>query len=74
VKVNINGNFFSDEGIVEVKKILKDGKKSLNVLGPLDENDPEGERNEEEEEDDKDDNDELDSKLQNLKVEQDSYL
>jgi hypothetical protein len=32
------------------------------------------ERNEEEEEDDKDDNDELDSKLQNLKVEQDSYL
>jgi Ran GTPase-activating protein 1 len=42
VKVNINGNFISDEGIGEVKKILKDGKKSLNVLGPLDENDPEG--------------------------------
>ncbi|GJM90752.1 hypothetical protein PR202_ga07061 [Eleusine coracana subsp. coracana] len=71
VKLNINGNFISDEGIDEVKRILKDGKNSLDVLGPLDENEPEGEPDDEEEEEDEDaedDSDELDSKLQNLKV------
>jgi Ran GTPase-activating protein 1 len=74
VKLNINGNFISDEGIDEVKKILKDGNNSLDVLGPLDENDPEGdpdEQYEEDEEDVEDGNGELDSKLDNLKVEQD---
>jgi Ran GTPase-activating protein 1 len=71
VKLNMNGNFISDEGIDEIKKILKDGKNSVDVLGLLDENDPEGEPVEEEEENTEDNNGELDSKLQNLKVEQD---
>uniref|UniRef100_K3Z567 WPP domain-containing protein n=1 Tax=Setaria italica TaxID=4555 RepID=K3Z567_SETIT len=76
VQLNMNGNFISDEGIDEVKDILKAGKNSLDVLGSLDENDPEGEPDDDEEDDDedaKDDDDEdgLDSKLQNVKVEQD---
>ncbi|XP_062209498.1 RAN GTPase-activating protein 1-like [Phragmites australis] len=74
VQLNINGNFISDEGIDEVKEILKDGKNSLDVLGPLDENEPEGDPEdgaEEEDEDAEDDDGGLDSKLQNLKVEQD---
>ncbi|KAL6614598.1 hypothetical protein ACP70R_036868 [Stipagrostis hirtigluma subsp. patula] len=75
VQLNINGNFISDEGIVEVNKILKAGKNSQNVLGPLDENDPEGEPDADEDEEDEDvdaeDDSGLDSKLQNLKVEQD---
>lgn len=70
--LNIDSNAISEEGIDEVKEILKSGNKSENVLGPLDENDPEGEGEEEEveEEDDVDDGvdeeDEVDSKLQNL--------
>ncbi|CAD6250249.1 unnamed protein product [Miscanthus lutarioriparius] len=72
VQLNINGNFISDEGIDEVKEILKAGKKSLDVLGSLDENEPDGEPDDEEEEEDAEDNeDELDSKLQSVKVEQD---
>jgi Ran GTPase-activating protein 1 len=76
VQLNINGNFISDEGIDEVKDILKAGKNSLDVLGSLDENDPEGDPDDDDEEDDedaKDDDDEdgLDSKLQNVQVEQD---
>ncbi|TVU19344.1 hypothetical protein EJB05_35488, partial [Eragrostis curvula] len=72
VKLNMNGNFISDEGIDEVKKILKDGKNSVDVLGPLDENEPEGDPDEEEEEEDAEDDDgELGSKLHNLKTEQD---
>ncbi|XP_066363333.1 RAN GTPase-activating protein 2-like [Miscanthus floridulus] len=75
VQLNINGNFISDEGIDEVKEILKAGKKSLDVLGSLDENDPDGEPDdgddEEEDEDAEDNEDELDSKLQSVKVEQD---
>uniref|UniRef100_A0A1D1ZB37 RAN GTPase-activating protein 1 n=1 Tax=Anthurium amnicola TaxID=1678845 RepID=A0A1D1ZB37_9ARAE len=47
--LNINGNAISEEGIDEVKEILKSGKNSLGVLGPLDENDAEGEGEEEEE-------------------------
>jgi len=58
-----------------VKEILKAGKKSLDVLGSLDENDPDGEPDdgddEEEDEDAEDSEDELDSKLQSVKVEQD---
>ncbi|XP_014756304.2 RAN GTPase-activating protein 2 isoform X2 [Brachypodium distachyon] len=72
VQLNINGNFISDEGIEEVKKILKSGKNSLSVLGSLDENDPEGEPGDGDEEgDEEDDEGGLDSKLQNLNVEQD---
>jgi Ran GTPase-activating protein 1 len=75
VQLNINGNFIYDEGIDEVKEILKAGKKSLDVLGSLDENDPDGEPDdgddEEEDEDAEDNEDELDSRLQSVKVEQD---
>ncbi|XP_066367754.1 RAN GTPase-activating protein 2-like [Miscanthus floridulus] len=74
VQLNINGNFISDEGIDEVKEILKAGNKSLDVLGSLDENNPDGEPDdgddEEEDEDAEDSEDELDSKLQSVKVEQ----
>ncbi|CAL9155104.1 unnamed protein product [Musa hybrid cultivar] len=48
--LNINGNAISDEGIDEVKEILKNGKNSVDVLGPLDENDVEGEGEEDEDE------------------------
>ena len=77
VQLNINGNFISDEGIDEVKDILKAGKNSLDVLGSLDENDPEGEPDngdeEEDDEDGKDDDDDdgLDLKLQSVQVEHD---
>ncbi|XP_077229349.1 RAN GTPase-activating protein 2-like isoform X2 [Tasmannia lanceolata] len=71
--LNINGNYISDEGIDEVKEILKAGKKSVDVLGPLDDNDPEGEDEDDKSEaDDKgvEDDGELESKLQHLKVDQ----
>ncbi|KAG2586282.1 RAN GTPase-activating protein 1-like [Panicum virgatum] len=78
VQLNIDGNFISDEGIDEVKDILKAGKNSLDVLGSLDENEPEGQPDDGDEDDDddegaKDDDveDRLDSKLQNVQVEQD---
>lgn len=70
--LNINGNCISDEGIDEVKEILKAGKKS-DVLGPLDENDPEGEDDDEKSDVDQEDDenkDELESKLQQLTVEE----
>eukprot|EP00262_Sarcandra_glabra_P009030 TRINITY_DN23005_c0_g1_i1.p1 TRINITY_DN23005_c0_g1~~TRINITY_DN23005_c0_g1_i1.p1 ORF type:complete len:591 (+),score=141.78 TRINITY_DN23005_c0_g1_i1:130-1773(+) len=74
VLLNINGNFISDEGIDEVKEILKAGKNSVDVLGPLDENDAEGEEDEEDkseaDEVDEEEGGELETKLQNLKVEQ----
>lgn len=60
VVLNINGNYISDEGIDEVKEILKE-----DLLGPFDENDVDGEEegdNEEEEEE------EVEIKLGNLKV------
>ncbi|KAI0497034.1 hypothetical protein KFK09_023362 [Dendrobium nobile] len=72
VLLNIDGNAISEEGIDEVKEILKSGKKSANVLGPLDENDPEGGEDDENDEDEKDGGDEeneeddVGSKLQNL--------
>ncbi|KAL6620239.1 hypothetical protein ACP70R_035378 [Stipagrostis hirtigluma subsp. patula] len=76
VKLNIDGNFISEEGIDEVKEILKAGQNSLDVLGSLDENDPEGDPDADDEEEDENEDTEdgdggLDSKLQNLKVEQD---
>ncbi|AQK72650.1 RAN GTPase-activating protein 1 [Zea mays] len=68
--LNINGNFISGEGIDEVEEILKAGKKPLKVLGPLDENEPDGEPDDDDEEVE-DNEDELNSKLQSVKVEQD---
>lgn len=67
--LNINGNFISDEGIDEVKDAFK---KSPDMLGSLDENDPEGE--DDDGDDDKEsekgegNEDELESKLKNLEV------
>ncbi|KAL5230205.1 hypothetical protein ABZP36_028981 [Zizania latifolia] len=71
VQLNINENYITDEGIDEVKEILKGGKNSLDVLGPLDENDPEGEAEDDYDEEEEEDEGELDSVLQGLKVEQD---
>jgi len=62
--LNINANFISDEGIDELKDIFKN---SPDMLGPLDENDPEGEDIDEEAEEDSD-NDELESKLKGLEI------
>uniref|UniRef100_A0ACD6A942 Uncharacterized protein n=2 Tax=Avena sativa TaxID=4498 RepID=A0ACD6A942_AVESA len=80
VLLNINSNYIPDEGIDEVREILKGGKNSLEVLGPLDENDPEGDPEDDDEEDGEGGSDEekdgedngdggLGSKLQDLKVE-----
>lgn len=67
--LDINGNFISDEGIDEVKELFK---SFPDMLGPLDENDPEGEdyEDEEEEEENAENENELDSKLKDLKIEQ----
>ncbi|RWW21378.1 hypothetical protein GW17_00014470 [Ensete ventricosum] len=70
--LNINGNAISDEGIDEVKEILKNGKNSVDVLGPLDENDVEGDEDEDEGEKEGGASEgELESGLQHLEVEQD---
>ncbi|KAF2325185.1 hypothetical protein GH714_024985 [Hevea brasiliensis] len=67
--LNINGNFISDEGIDEVKDIFKN---LHGVLGPLDENDPEGEDlDEEAKEEDADNEDELELKLKGLEIKHD---
>ncbi|KAE8660648.1 RAN GTPase-activating protein 2 [Hibiscus syriacus] len=69
--LNINGNFISDEGIDEVKELFK---SSPDKLGPLDENDPEGEDYDDEDYDEDEENAEdgnvLNSKLKDLKIEQ----
>ncbi|KAJ4969572.1 hypothetical protein NE237_016273 [Protea cynaroides] len=66
--LNIDGNFISDEGIDELKEIFK---KSPELLGSLDENDPEGEDVADESEGEADENgDELESKLKHLEVNQ----
>ena len=64
--LNINGNYISDEGIDEVKDIFKN---LPNLLGPLDENDPEGEDDADEE--DADNDNELESRLKDLEIRQD---
>ncbi|KAL5561675.1 hypothetical protein UlMin_031422 [Ulmus minor] len=64
--LNIDGNFISDEGIDEVKDIFKN---SPEMLGPLDENDPDGE-DEEAEDEDADNEIELESKLKGLDIKQ----
>ncbi|KAF8401673.1 hypothetical protein HHK36_012619 [Tetracentron sinense] len=62
--LNIDGNFISDEGIDEVKDLFK---KSPAVLGPLDENDPEGVDDDKESNEENNNNeDELESKLKQL--------
>ncbi|KAI3449634.1 hypothetical protein Pfo_006299 [Paulownia fortunei] len=66
--LNINGNYISDEGIDEVKDLFKN---CPNVLGPLDENDPEGEDYDEEgDERGGDVEHELESKLKGLEIKQ----
>ncbi|XP_057959188.1 RAN GTPase-activating protein 2 [Malania oleifera] len=66
--LNMNGNFISDEGVDEVKDIFK---KSPNMLGSLDENDPEGGDDEKElGEEGEGNEDELESKLKGLDVNQ----
>ncbi|RDY12541.1 RAN GTPase-activating protein 1, partial [Mucuna pruriens] len=62
--LNINANFISDEGIKELENIFKN---SPDLLGPLDENNPEGEDADEEAEEDAD-HDELESKLKGLGI------
>ncbi|KAJ9543305.1 hypothetical protein OSB04_023012 [Centaurea solstitialis] len=68
--LNINGNFISDEGIEDVNEIFKGVP---GILGPLDENDPEGEDYNDDEDDDDaenggDNEDELESKLKDLEI------
>ncbi|KAI3801002.1 hypothetical protein L1987_29102 [Smallanthus sonchifolius] len=65
--LNINGNFISDEGVEDVKEIFK---KSSDLLGPLDENDPEGEEYDDEDGDENGDEDGLESKLKELEIKQ----
>uniref|UniRef100_A0A2P2IT22 Uncharacterized protein MANES_05G076600 n=1 Tax=Rhizophora mucronata TaxID=61149 RepID=A0A2P2IT22_RHIMU len=67
--LNVNGNFISDEGIDELKDVFKN---LPDLLGPLDENDPEGEDFDEEgKEEEVDHEDELESKLEGLEIKQD---
>ncbi|KAH6772762.1 RAN GTPase activating protein 1 [Perilla frutescens var. hirtella] len=64
--LNINGNYISDEGIDEVKDLFKN---CPSVLGPLDENDPDGEDYDEEgEEQEGDVEHELESRLKGLEI------
>ncbi|KAK7280167.1 hypothetical protein RJT34_25229 [Clitoria ternatea] len=62
--LNINGNFISNEGIDELMDIFKN---SPDMLGPLDENEPDGGDNDEDD-DDEGSADELESKMKNLVV------
>ncbi|CAN8300626.1 unnamed protein product [Cochlearia groenlandica] len=69
--LNIDGNIISEEGVEEVKEIFK---KSPELLGDFEENDPDGEEEDEEEDEDKEDNEsdnELESKLKKLEVNED---
>ncbi|CAK9137195.1 unnamed protein product [Ilex paraguariensis] len=67
--LNINGNYISDVGIDELKDIFK---KSPDMLGPFDENDPDGGDDDGEESNDAGEGseNELESKLKNLDVNQ----
>ncbi|KAK7393535.1 hypothetical protein VNO78_22093 [Psophocarpus tetragonolobus] len=62
--LNINGNFISNEGIDELNNIFKN---SPDMLGPLDDNNPDGEDTDEDAEEDAD-HDELESKLKGLGI------
>ncbi|KAL2244063.1 RAN GTPase-activating protein 2 [Sesamum indicum] len=65
--LNVNGNFISEEGIDELKDIFKECAEKL---GPLDENDPDGEdfADKESGDEDEESQDELEEKLKNLDV------
>ncbi|KAF8077462.1 hypothetical protein N665_1034s0001 [Sinapis alba] len=63
--LNIDGNIISEEGIEEVKEIFK---KKPELLGVLDDNDPDGEEGDDE---DEEEDEELESKLKNLEVNED---
>ncbi|GFZ08835.1 RAN GTPase activating protein 2 [Actinidia rufa] len=69
--LNIDGNFISDEGIDELKRIFK---ASPDLLGSLNENDPDGVDDDDDDDEkqsvyeDKGDTDELESKLKNLGI------
>lgn len=67
--LNVDGNFISEEGIDELKGIYK---QCLDKLGPLDENDPEGEDFDDQGSGDEDegDQDELEAKVKNLNFDQ----
>lgn len=68
--LNINGNFLSDEGVEDVKEIFKN---SPDLLGSLDDNDPDGEEYDDEDADgdaDEDGGDELESRLKGLDIKQ----
>lgn len=68
--LDINGNYISDEGIDEVKDIFKNCL-CPNALGPLDDNDPDGEDYDEEgEEREGDIEHELESRLKGLEIKQ----
>ncbi|XP_021893846.1 RAN GTPase-activating protein 2 isoform X2 [Carica papaya] len=62
--LNINGNIISEDGIDELKEIFKNFPE---MLGSLEDNDPEGNLEEESGEDDAND-DELESRMKNLEV------
>ncbi|KAJ4910743.1 RAN GTPase-activating protein 2 [Raphanus sativus] len=69
--LNVDGNIISEEGVEEVKEMFK---KKPELLGDLDENDPDGEEgddDEEEEEKEDEEDGELESKLKNLEVNED---
>ncbi|XAR61205.1 hypothetical protein NMG60_11034844 [Bertholletia excelsa] len=63
--LNLNGNFISDKGVDELKDLFK---HSPRILGPLDENDPEGELDEDAEEEGADHEDDLEPKLQDFAI------
>lgn len=63
--LNINGNFISDDGVEELKAIFE---KSPDMLGPLDENDPDGKGGDGESDEEGSVEDELESKMKNLVV------
>ncbi|GFP84005.1 ran GTPase-activating protein 2 [Phtheirospermum japonicum] len=69
--LNVNGNFVSDEDIEDLKDIFE---KCQEKLGPLDENDPDGNDYDDKEGGDEDDDgseDELEKKLKKLDVNED---
>ncbi|KAL7144673.1 hypothetical protein ABFS83_07G028600 [Erythranthe nasuta] len=61
--LNVNGNFISDDGIKELKGVFEG---CLHKLGPLDENDVDGE--DEDDDDEGSEHDELEAKLKKLDV------
>ncbi|GMH20006.1 hypothetical protein Nepgr_021847 [Nepenthes gracilis] len=67
--LNLDGNFISDNGVDEIEDIFKE---SPDMLGSLDENDPEGGDDNEKEPEEEDDSEaaELEAKLKTLDVEE----